>query len=132
VGDPGNIERVRRELATLARRPDRRMVGWDDGLPSEWTPDRVFNPETGQYISRAYAWHLTAELFESDQPVKLVTLDCPPGIPAYVMEVQLDPRNPPRQPPLYIKVHFGRGGWVVGRSFHYSYSARTRGESRGT
>jgi len=129
MGESDKIERIRQELAALARRRERRVIGWEDGLPSEWTPEKVFNPETGQYISGAYAWFLTADLLEGDQPIKVLTLDNPQGVVAYVMEVQLDFRTPPRQPPLYIKVHFGRGGWIVGRSFHFSYA---KGEHRGT
>jgi len=109
------IDAVRHELAVLAGRKESRVVGWSKGMPSEWNPEQVKNPETGQYFTLNSAWQFTADLLRAGQPLEEITLAEPAGKRAYVMQVKLEGGSPE----LYIKLQLG-GGVVIGRSFHYS------------
>ena len=62
-----------------------------------------------------------AALLEEGHAIEEVILSNPPGERAYVMNVDLGPR----QPRLYVKIQI-KAGCVFGRSFHYSYEQRTQ------
>jgi hypothetical protein len=111
-----DLSEICRLLAAHAERKERRTVGRPPERPSEWTPQRVTQPETGLQFSPAGAWAFIAETLRAGHPVQVITLDQPIGLPAYVMEVPLDAKKPP----LYVKVELG-ADCIIGRSFHYSY-----------
>ena len=74
------------------------------------------NPEVGMPFTPSGAWDLIDRLLQDGQPLIEVVLRLPPGKIAYEMIVALEPGRPD----LYIKLHLGAAGKVVGRSFHYS------------
>src|SRR5438445_6730026 len=106
-----NLDQIRHELAALAKRKDRRFLGW----PRDWGPRKVRNPETpGLFFTGHGAWWFIAEKLEQGHPIREIILDEPPGARAYVMEVDIGSDVPP----LYIKLQCVSGK-VIGRSFHY-------------
>jgi hypothetical protein len=111
-----DLEAVRRELAALVCRKDRRTAEWSEERPTEFRPGSVINPETGDSFSEAGAWYYIFELLESGHPLELTELEKPKGKPGYVLRAKLgrDLRE------VYIKLELGDGGRVIGRSFHYS------------
>lgn len=114
--DPEQLAENRRQLARLARQKSKRRVPRTE-LPCEWRPGSVINPEDGQPFTDAGAWELIAQLLEDTevQSVEITTLDHPLGKIGYVMK-----RDWPTGEVLYIKVHYGHGPSILGRSFHYS------------
>ncbi len=86
-------------------------------LPCDWQPHTVPNPgDNNQPFTEAGAWEFIADLLEDEeQEVSTVTLEQPAGGTGYVLEYPL-----PDGGVLYIKVHFGQGSTILGRSFHYS------------
>ena len=110
------LETVRRELAALARRSDRRTSEWSRERPTEFRPDTVINPDTGVSFSPAGAWHYISDLLEGGQALEPLELDKPAGKTGYVLRPKLGPEL--RE--IYIKLELGDGGMVIGRSFHYS------------
>lgn len=112
--DPEQLAENRRQLARLARQRSKRRIPHE--LPCTWQPWTVINPEDSQPFTDAGAWEYTARLLEDTggQSVELITLDNPAGKTAYVMKCDL----PTGQ--LYIKVHYGHGPSILGRSFHHS------------
>jgi hypothetical protein len=99
----------------MARRSDLRIVGWLKGMPCEWNPMQVINPETDMPFSDSSAWQFIADLLESNHPFREVKLRNPIGDVAYETEIRLGPSLPK----LYIKIQ-KKSGRVVGRSFHNS------------
>lgn len=112
--DPAQLAENRRQLAQLARQKKKRRVPSE--LPCTWRPSAVINPEDDQPFTPAGAWEFIARLLEDivDQEVTPVILDCPIGKQAFSMLCPVPGGN------LYIKVHFGAGHTILGRSFHYS------------
>jgi hypothetical protein len=112
--DPEQLAENRRQLARLARQKKRRRVPRE--LPCTWQPWTVSNPEGNQPFTDAGAWEFTARLLEDSegQMVEVITLDHPRGQLAYVMRCAVPGGE------LYIKVHYGHGPSILGRSFHYS------------
>lgn len=114
-----DLDSRRRELAVLARNKKLRVKEWSRDAPSDWRPTQVRNPITeGFFFTDVGAWHLIADLLEDGHPLEEIILCQPPGARGYVMHVELEPGRPK----LYIKLEL-RGGKVIGRSFHYSYTA---------
>ena len=103
-------------LATLARNPKRRVVGPRCGLPHEWRPETVLSPDSGLPFTPAAAWLFIADLLEGGHPCRVATLREPPGVEAYEFLVDLSGNDRT----VYIKIHLGLGGKVIGRSFHAS------------
>jgi hypothetical protein len=112
--DPDQLAENRRQLARLARQKKRRRLPRE--LPCDWRPGTVTNPEDNQPFTEAGAWEFIAQLLEDigGQEVTLLSLDRPAGQLAYVMKCPVPGGN------LYIKVHYGHGPCILGRSFHYS------------
>src|SRR5262249_43534148 len=111
-----NLDSIRCELATLAKRKKARVMAWNPNAPNDWRPTQVKHPITGGFYTDAGAWQLIAELLDGGHPLEEIILCKPPGKRAYVMHVELAVG----QPKLYIKLELGSGK-VIGRSFHYSY-----------
>jgi hypothetical protein len=102
-----------RQLIANCRRSDRRALGF----PRDWQPERVHNPEIdGFFLTHAGAWELIASNLEHGHPFTEMELDNPPGAPAIVLKIALDPRHPA----VYVKLQIGKQNVPIGRSFHYS------------
>lgn len=102
-------------MAGLARQKSKRRVPRE--LPCSWQPRTVINPEDSQPFTDAGAWEFSAQLLEDmeGQDVEVITLtERPAGTTAYVMKRDLPTGK------VYIKVHYGHGPSILGRSFHYS------------
>jgi len=111
---PEKLDAIKKELAVLARRKRARDVRWSRDCPTEWQPEQVIDPRTGTYFTRNGAWDFIAEQLETEgKDIKPKVLDKPLGKKAYELIVGT------KQGKIYIKVHFGNGGKIVGRSFHY-------------
>ena len=118
---------VRRQLAALAQSRHSRTVGIPSrGLPSDWRPYTVTNPESGLPFTEASAWNLLVQLLEEGHPVLETTLDHPQGARGFVLLVDLEGSTQT----LYVKVQLG-ASCVIGRSFHYSYEPGLHGTPRG-
>jgi hypothetical protein len=113
LAEPGT---AREELIRLCKNRKTRRVIFTKKAPCDWQPTSVIHPKFGGYFSHPGAWEYVAELLEEGHPFEEVTLSEPPGGRAYVMNVDLGPR----QPKLYVKIQI-KAGCVFGRSFHYSY-----------
>jgi hypothetical protein len=113
--DPEQLAENRRQLARLARTKGKRRVPRGE-FPCEWWQGTVINPEDNQPFTDAGAWEFCAQLLENieEQEVTLRTLERPAGRVAFVMKHVLPGGA------LYVKVHFGHGPTILGRSFHYS------------
>ncbi len=114
---------VRHQLVLLARRKRARVVEWSRDRPSDWRPQQIRDPATGDFFTDAGAWHFIADLLESGHPIEEVSLRQPPGKLAYVMLVE----STPGQPRIYIKLQLGSGS-VIARSFHYSAESKVDGK----
>ncbi len=110
-------ERVRYELAVLARRKRARDVEWTPGRPCDWRPNQVKNPSTGEVFTEEGAWQFIGALLEGGHPICEIVLKKPAGKTAYIMKVNCGDDAPE----LYIKLQLGSGK-IIGRSFHYSES----------
>jgi len=84
-------------------------------MPTDWRPNQIRSPTSGDFFTQDGAWHFIADLLESGHSIEEIILCKPPGRRAYVMHVELGPNLPK----LYIKLQLGSGK-VIGRSFHYS------------
>lgn len=107
---------LRKTLAGLARRKDRRTAGRSSQYPCDWRPGSVMHPVHGMYFTEDGAWEYIAELLEGGHAAAEVELQVPPGAQALVFLVELVAG----QPALYIKIHIGANR-IIGRSFHISY-----------
>jgi hypothetical protein len=117
---------LRRQSAALARSRHSRTVGLPSrGLPSDWRPYTVRNPESGLPFTEASAWDLLAQLLEEGHPIQETVLDHPPGARGFVLLVDLEGSSQT----LYVKLQLGASG-VIGRSFHCSYEAGLHGTPR--
>ena len=111
---------TRRQLADLARRPQRRSATFRSGSPIDWRPHQVRNPEADldpphDVFTEAGAWEFIARKLDDGHDVQVLTLRAPEGARAYVMTIHLEDSTPP----LYVKLQL-RHGRILGRSFHYS------------
>jgi hypothetical protein len=120
------LAEVRRQLAALARSRQTRTVGLPSrGLPSDWRPYTVTNPESSLPFTEASAWELLVQLLEEGHPIQETVLDHPPGARGFVLLVDMEGSNQT----LYVKVQRG-ASYVIGRSFHYSYEQGLHGTPR--
>ncbi len=108
---------IRRQIASLARRPHRREARFSRHRPTRWHPQTIKDPKTGVGFTPEGAWEFILREIEGGHPMEVVELRRPPGARGYVMKIQLE-ANRPR---LYVKVELGRRR-LYGRSFHYSDS----------
>ena len=107
--DKNKLKAVRCELARLARIKKARTSQWTQERPNEWRPQQIIDPRTGSYFTPPGAWEFVAEKLEDDNViVTQVDLHHPQGEKGYEFHVDT----------VYIKVQFGRGGTIIGRSFH--------------
>lgn len=95
-----------------------RTAAFSAGRPTHWAPGEIVNPETNMPFTETSSWEFVAQCLESGEPLEEVELDTPPGKIAYVMRVPVSTSDLP----VYVKLHLGRSGRVVGRSFHLSES----------
>ena len=107
------ITRIRIELARLARSRKTRDFKWTPECPTEWQPTKVIDPRTQEPFTLAGAWEFVAERLE-DSSIEVLEkiMDKPSGKKAYEMKI------PTKHSKIYIKVQFGYGGKIKGRSFH--------------
>src|SRR5437763_16067130 len=112
--DPEQLAENRRQLARLARQRSRRRIPRE--FPCSWRPHEVTNPEDNQPFTDPGAWEFIALLLQDvqGQAVNVITLDRPAGQQAFVLLRPVPGGN------LYVKVHYGHGPTILGRSFHYS------------
>jgi hypothetical protein len=111
--DPEQLSANRCQLALFARQKRRRRVPRE--LPCSWRPSEVINPDDNQPFTDSGAWEFIAQLLENaEQSVDVITLERPAGQSAFVMTCDLPTGR------VYIKVHYGHGPSILGRSFHYS------------
>jgi hypothetical protein len=106
---------LRREIARLARRKDRRFVPRSRKMPCRWHPTTVNNPEVGIPFTDITAWHFIAKLAENGCELEEIVLEQPSGEKAYIISVLLEAN----MPDLYIKIQLKNAN-IFGRSFHYS------------
>ncbi len=114
-----NVDALR-QLVTSCRKSKDRFVGRPEmGLPSDWCPHKILNPEMplGYYFTDESAWEFIACKLESGHPYEEVTLNTPPDARAIVMKIQIKGY----QSHLYVKVQVGKANKPIGRSFHISY-----------
>lgn len=108
-----DIENVKRELARLAAKKSARITRWSPNMPTQWQPMTVIDPRNGQPFTPSGAWEFIVEkLQDSDTVLEEKFLDKPKGKKAYVLRIDTENGQ------IYIKIHFGNGGKIVGRSFH--------------
>ncbi len=107
---------IRQEAATLARRKKARSVKFSREAPTDWRPQTVNDPASGDAFTPNGAWEFIAEKLEDEnQSVRFIELRKPPGKKAFEMVVAHPVGD------IYIKFQLGAGK-IKGRSFHYSTS----------
>ncbi|MEX0740575.1 MAG: hypothetical protein WD071_14650 [Pseudohongiella sp.] len=116
------LEEQRQKLADLAEHKATRTNAFSRELPCDWNPYAIENPITGIPFTDESAWSLIAKLLRSDHKVNVVELKKPPGLEALELLYDVGPSVSF----VYIKVHMGAKGKVIGRSFHYSTKGRER------
>jgi hypothetical protein len=87
-------------------------------MPSDWRPQQIHDPRSGQCFTPSGAWEFINECLDAGQKLQEIILEQPEGKKGYVMKVNVGPGRPL----LYIKLQLGSGA-VIGRSFHYSEHA---------
>lgn len=107
------ITRIRSELARLARSKKARDFKWTPECPTEWQPTKVIDPRTQEPFTPAGAWEFVADSLD-DPSIEVIEkiMDKPSEKKAYVMKITT------KHGKIYIKVQFGYGGKIKGRSFH--------------
>ncbi len=109
------LKQIKKQLAFLARQKQACIIPYEEEKPGKWWFGRVKDPRSGDYFTYSGAWDFIAEkLEEKGTNIEEITLDKPPGEKAYVLHVDTAHGE------IYIKVHFGKGNTIIGRSFHYS------------
>jgi hypothetical protein len=112
--ESGKLKGIKQQLAVLARRKKSRDWNWNPDCPTEWQPTQVIDPRSSNPFTHDGAWDFIAERLEQENTViEEVILDNPPKKKAYVL------RESTAHGEIYIKIHFGNGGKIKGRSFHY-------------
>ena len=107
----GNLAQIGR----LGRFAKSRSQRFSPGMPCDWNPYAIENPETGIPFSDASAWELICKLVaECPESFRPKILEKPAGLVAFEAVVPL--QNGVR---LYIKVQLFQGR-AHGRSFHIS------------
>ena len=108
-------EDIRRQIVVLARRPSVRSSAFTTERPTNWRPNTVVNPETGDPFTWLGAWDFIATCAERGHEIEVLPLRKPAGATAYVMKIWLEANR--RR--LYVKLEL-RSGRILGRSFHES------------
>lgn len=114
-----NDDTLRQLIASCRRSRDRYVGKISDGLPSDWGPHKVLNPDMppNYYFSDESAWEFIAEKLASGHPFEVIPLRVPPGAVAIEMKVAI--KGYVKH--LYIKVQIGHKNMAIGRSFHISH-----------
>lgn len=108
-----------RQLIANCRKSRERFLGHQLGLPSDWCPLKILNPEEppGYCFSEQSAWEFIASKLESGHVYQEKIMETPLGALSIVIEIQINGYNHP----LYVKVQVGKANKPIGRSFHISY-----------
>jgi len=118
------ITEVRKQLGILCRSSKTRRIGCFPEEPSDWRPGTVRVPGAPEMFTEASAWALIEKcLGDASIEMSELVLDKPPGKKAYVFKV---PGHGDDE--IYMKIHFGRSGKVIGRSFHVSEKPKKKGK----
>ena len=111
------LDAIREHLAVWIER-GRACVSFEAESPSKWWFGEVIDPRTGACFTEPGAWDFIVEqLRDKGIQVEEIELTMPPGKKAYVFCI------PTRQGAIYVKIEFGKGDVVIGRSFHLSEKA---------
>ncbi len=111
---PQDINAIKRKLAELARKRDKRDVGFWPDDPHNWYPESVIDPRSKKPFTRSGAWDFIAEELEKKETlIKPVPLIAPRGKVGYKFLVSTEYGT------IYIKVRLAKAK-IIGRSFHYS------------
>jgi hypothetical protein len=114
VGQKEKLKAIKSHLTSLIRQ---KAYAIPEGAeyPTKWWFGEVIDPRTEQYFTYPGAGDFIAEkLKEKGSRITEILLDKPPEQKGYVLLEKT------KWGTIYIKVHFGRGNIVLGRSFHYS------------
>lgn len=111
---------IRAEIASLARRKDKRVRISSPEMPCVWKPYDV-QTEHGLPFTEEGAWQFIADCVENNTPITQINLEKPPGEIGYVMLVSIKDAHAR----LYIKIQLWKGS-IVGRSFHYSTESESQ------
>lgn len=111
---PQDINAIKRELAELARKWDKRDVGFWPEDPHNWYPGSVRDPRSKEPFTAPGAWDFVAEELEKKETsIKPVPLIAPRGKLGYEFLINTEYGT------IYIKVRLAKDK-IIGRSFHYS------------
>lgn len=118
------ITEDRKQLRILCRTSKTRRIGCFPNEPSDWRPGTVRVPGTLDMFTEAGAWALIEKCL-ADPAIKMteLILDKPPDTKAFVFKVPGHGNDE-----IYMKIHFGRSGKVIGRSFHVSEKPMKKGK----
>jgi len=112
VAGDERLDAIRKHLAVLIKR-GQHVVAYEDDSPSKWWFGTIVDPRTGTYFTPSGAWEFIAEqLLDKGNQVRETQLKKPPGKKAYELRVRT------QQGVIYVKIQFGEGDTVIGRSFH--------------
>jgi hypothetical protein len=112
VGDQGTDLA---EIGRMGQHAKSRTQRFSSGMPCDWNPFVIENPDTGMPFSDASAWEMICRLLkESPEIFRSVRLQKPAGLEAFETVVEL-----PSRVRVYIKVQLFQGK-AHGRSFHIS------------
>ena len=104
---------IKAELARLARTKTARNKTWTAQRPTDWRPEQIIDPRTGLPFTTDGAWDFVAEKLEDDKTIiNEITMRKPRGKKGYEFHVDVE------KGVIYIKMQFGSGGKIIGRSFH--------------
>jgi hypothetical protein len=108
------LRAIKHELSILASKKSAWIIKWTEECPTEWRPTTVIDPRSGEFFTPPGALDfVTEKLKEESTEIKEVPLDKPKGKFGYAFCVETN------WGAIYIKVQFGNGGKIIGRSFHY-------------
>jgi hypothetical protein len=111
--DKEKLKSIRLELARLARTKKARTTQWTKQRPTDWRPEQIIDPGTGSFFTPDGSWEFVAEKLENDNIiVNQIVMRNPPGKKGYEFHVDTG------KGVIYIKLEFGSGGKIIGRSFH--------------
>lgn len=110
----GKLDAIKKRLALLARDITKCEIPVGPVYPTKWWFDKVIDPRSKKPFTYFGTWEFIAEMLEDETTVLgRKKLDKPPEVEAYKFTVKTNWGT------IYIKVHFGKGDVIVGRSFHY-------------
>ena len=109
-----NLKKIKSELARLAQSKKARTSIWTKECPTEWQPTKVIDPGTKRPFTSPGAWDFISEMLQKPETIlEEIELEKPRGKKGYVLKIKTDDGD------IYIKLQFGQGGTIIGRSFHY-------------